>query len=225
MADQKTMTKKYYLGPIDQISKRSEPGSEKNNGENNPHCFAYYHCRVFHRRCAAAIRVPSRAERYHLSTTGGGIRAGKRFSQVGGVESVGKDGSHHETNFRGAPAGTGGVYSWSGNKEVGEARMTITESRPNELIRIRLDFFKPFAATSIAEFTFKPEGNHTAVTWSMERRQDLHGQGHPFVYEHGQHDRQPVRKGSGGHESCGGSNGEGITEKIGKEKIWLARFS
>ena len=45
--------------------------------------------------------------------------------------------------------------------------MTITESRPNELIRIRLDFFKPFAATSIAEFTFKPEGNQTAVTWSM----------------------------------------------------------
>jgi uncharacterized protein YndB with AHSA1/START domain len=115
--------------------------------------------------------------------------------------------------FEGAPSGTGGVYSWSGNKEVGEGRMTITESRPNELIRIRLDFFKPFAATSIAEFTFKPEGNHTAVTWSMERRQDLHGQGHPFVYEHGQHDRQPVRKGSGGHESCGGSNGEGITEK------------
>jgi uncharacterized protein YndB with AHSA1/START domain len=69
--------------------------------------------------------------------------------------------------FEGAPAGTGGVYSWSGNKEVGEGRMTITESRPNELIRIRLDFFKPFAATSIAEFTFKPEGNQTGVTWSM----------------------------------------------------------
>jgi uncharacterized protein YndB with AHSA1/START domain len=38
--------------------------------------------------------------------------------------------------FEGAPAGTGGVYSWSGNKEVGEGRMTITESRPNELIRM-----------------------------------------------------------------------------------------
>jgi hypothetical protein len=152
------------------MSKRSQlhPGSEKNNAENNPRCFACYHCRVSHRRCTAAIRVPSRAERYHLSTTGAGIRAGERLSQVGGVESVGEDGSQDETNFRGrAPAGTGGVYSWSGNKEVGEGRMTITESRPNELIRIRLDFFKPFAATSIAEFTFKPEGNQTAVTWSM----------------------------------------------------------
>lgn len=43
----------------------------------------------------------------------------------------------------------------------------LTESRPNELIRIKLDFFKPFAATNTAEFTFKPEGNQTVVTWSM----------------------------------------------------------
>jgi carbon monoxide dehydrogenase subunit G len=26
---------------------------------------------------------------------------------------------------------------------------------------------KPFAATSTAEFTLEPAGNHTAVTWSM----------------------------------------------------------
>jgi hypothetical protein len=45
--------------------------------------------------------------------------------------------------------------------------MTIIESRPSELIRIKLEFFKPFAGNSIAEFTFKPEGNQTAVTWSM----------------------------------------------------------
>jgi uncharacterized protein YndB with AHSA1/START domain len=69
--------------------------------------------------------------------------------------------------YEGAPAGTGAVYTWSGNNEVGEGRMTIIESRPSELIRIKLEFFKPFAGTSIAEFTFKPEDNQTAVTWSM----------------------------------------------------------
>jgi hypothetical protein len=69
--------------------------------------------------------------------------------------------------YDGAPAGTGATYSWSGNKEVGEGRMTITESRPNDLIRIKLEFFKPFAANNTAEFTFKPEGNQTMVTWSM----------------------------------------------------------
>jgi hypothetical protein len=69
--------------------------------------------------------------------------------------------------YEGAPAGTGAVYSWIGNREVGEGRMRIIESRPSDLIRIDLEFFKPFAGNSIAEFTFTPEGNQTAVTWSM----------------------------------------------------------
>ncbi|MGH7230595.1 MAG: SRPBCC family protein [Nitrospiraceae bacterium] len=69
--------------------------------------------------------------------------------------------------YEGAPAGPGAIYTWVGNKEVGEGRMTITESRPSDLIRIKLEFFRPFAATNTAEFTFKPEGNQTAVTWSM----------------------------------------------------------
>jgi hypothetical protein len=50
---------------------------------------------------------------------------------------------------------------------VGEGRLTLTESRPNDLIRIRLDFLRPFRGTSLAEFTFRPEGDHTIVTWSM----------------------------------------------------------
>jgi hypothetical protein len=69
--------------------------------------------------------------------------------------------------YEGAPAGTGAVYTWTGNNEVGQGRMTITESRPSELIRVKLEFFKPFAATNTAEFTFKPEGNQTGVRWSM----------------------------------------------------------
>jgi uncharacterized protein YndB with AHSA1/START domain len=72
--------------------------------------------------------------------------------------------------YEGAPAGTGAVYTWSGNKEVGEGRTTITESRPHELIRIRLEFLRPFKATSTAEFTFTPEGDRTAVTWSLTGR-------------------------------------------------------
>ena len=70
-------------------------------------------------------------------------------------------------NYEGAPAGVGAIYKWAGNNEVGEGRMAITESRPSDLIRIKMEFFKPFAGNSTAEFTFKPEGNQTAVTWSM----------------------------------------------------------
>jgi hypothetical protein len=69
--------------------------------------------------------------------------------------------------YAGTPAGTGAIYSWAGNSQVGEGRMTITESNPSDLIRLKLEFLKPFAATCTSEFTFKPAGDQTAVTWSM----------------------------------------------------------
>ncbi len=69
--------------------------------------------------------------------------------------------------FAGAPAGTGAVYTWAGNKAVGAGRMEITESQPSDLIKIKLEFLEPFAATSTTEFTFTPQGNQTAVKWKM----------------------------------------------------------
>ena len=72
-----------------------------------------------------------------------------------------------KTTLEGPQAGTGAVLGWAGNSKAGEGRMTLTESRPNELVRFNLEFFKPFKATNIAEFTFKPEGDQTVVTWSM----------------------------------------------------------
>jgi len=75
--------------------------------------------------------------------------------------------------YEGARAGSGAVYTWAGNNEVGAGRMTLIESRPNDLIRVRLDFLKPFRSTSIAEFTFTPEGDHTVVTWSMSGRNNF----------------------------------------------------
>jgi hypothetical protein len=70
-------------------------------------------------------------------------------------------------SYEGSAAGVGAIYNWVGNKDVGEGRMTIIESRPSNLIQIELVFFKPFAGTSSGEFTFQPEGNQTLVTWSM----------------------------------------------------------
>ncbi len=72
-----------------------------------------------------------------------------------------------KNSFEGQESGVGAVFKWAGNNEVGEGGMTITESRPHEKIQIRLDFVKPFEDTSTAEFTFKPDGNQTVVTWSM----------------------------------------------------------
>ena len=69
--------------------------------------------------------------------------------------------------YDGSPAGTGAIYSWEGNKKVGAGRMTITDSRTNDLVSMKLEFLKPFASTATTEFAFKPEGNQTSVTWSM----------------------------------------------------------
>jgi uncharacterized protein YndB with AHSA1/START domain len=72
-----------------------------------------------------------------------------------------------KNSYDGPPAGVGAAMSWDGNKKVGAGRMTIIESAPNNLIRIKLEFLKPFKATNTAKFSFKPDNNQTAVTWSM----------------------------------------------------------
>jgi carbon monoxide dehydrogenase subunit G len=72
-----------------------------------------------------------------------------------------------KNSFSGAAAGTGAAMAWDGNKKVGAGKMTILQSAPNETIRFKLEFIRPFPATNMAEFNFKPEGNQTAVTWSM----------------------------------------------------------
>ena len=69
--------------------------------------------------------------------------------------------------YEGAPSGAGAIYSWAGNKDVGEGRMTITETHPTDLIRIKLEFLKPFAATNATDFMFTPQGNQTMVKWTM----------------------------------------------------------
>lgn len=67
----------------------------------------------------------------------------------------------------GAPAGTGSVYYWLGNKKAGEGRMTITDSRPPQSVTIRLEFLKPWTATNITQFDLSPSGAGTQVTWTM----------------------------------------------------------
>ena len=69
--------------------------------------------------------------------------------------------------FEGPAAGKGAAYTWAGNSKVGEGKMAITDSKPSELVVFQLDFLKPMKATNVAEFTFKPEGDQTMVTWTM----------------------------------------------------------
>ena len=72
-----------------------------------------------------------------------------------------------QRTFGGAPSGQGAVYSWSGNDEVGQGRMEITESAPPSKVVIKLDFIKPFQSSSVTTFALQPQGGSTVVTWTM----------------------------------------------------------
>lgn len=73
-----------------------------------------------------------------------------------------------KNTFEGPASGVDSKMSWAGNHEVGEGSMTIVESVPATLVKLRLDFVKPMKASHMAEFTLEPadEGT-TKVTWAM----------------------------------------------------------
>lgn len=56
--------------------------------------------------------------------------------------------------------------SWNGNKKVGQGSMTIIETRPDEFIKMKMEYLKPFEAVHTSEFSFKADGENTLVTWS-----------------------------------------------------------
>ncbi|CAG7856602.1 hypothetical protein MCAMS1_01152 [biofilm metagenome] len=80
-----------------------------------------------------------------------------------------------KNSFEGPDEGINAKMSWSGNNKVGVGSMTVIESQPNDLIRFKLEFLKPMKATNASEFSFKPEGNQTAVVWSMSGSNNFMG--------------------------------------------------
>jgi uncharacterized protein YndB with AHSA1/START domain len=69
--------------------------------------------------------------------------------------------------YSGAESGRGAIYTWQGNKNIGEGRMEIIESMPNSRLLIKIDFLKPFEAHNTIEFTLEPQGETTKVTHAM----------------------------------------------------------
>jgi hypothetical protein len=80
-----------------------------------------------------------------------------------------------KSTFSGPESGPGSSMHWSGNKKVGEGRMTIIDSKPNEVIHIKLEFLRPMKVTNMAEFLLKEDGNQTTVTWSMSGKNNFVG--------------------------------------------------
>jgi hypothetical protein len=80
-----------------------------------------------------------------------------------------------KNTYSGPESGIGAVCSWEGNSNVGAGTATIIESKPGELVRMRMDWLKPMEGTSTVDFTFKPEGDQTLVTWDIYGRNNYVG--------------------------------------------------
>jgi uncharacterized protein YndB with AHSA1/START domain len=80
-----------------------------------------------------------------------------------------------KNTYSGPESGVGAVCSWDGNNDIGAGSCTITESKPGELVRSRMDWKRPMEGTSTVDFTFKPQGDKTVVTWAMYGKNNFMG--------------------------------------------------
>lgn len=78
-----------------------------------------------------------------------------------------------KTSMSTPSGGVGATYAWEGNAKAGAGRVTIVETVPPHQLESRLEMLKPFKAENKVEFTLKPEGEGTSVTWAMSGKQNL----------------------------------------------------
>lgn len=85
--------------------------------------------------------------------------------------------------YSGPESGVGATCSWKGNRNVGAGSSTIIESKPNELVRMRMEWLEPMQGTSTVDFTFTPEADKTVVTWAMYGPQSFIGKAVSLVMD------------------------------------------
>jgi hypothetical protein len=80
-----------------------------------------------------------------------------------------------KNTYSGPASGVGSACSWDGNSNIGAGSATIIESKPGELVRMRMDWKRPMEGTSTVDFTFRPAGDKTVVTWAMYGKNNFLG--------------------------------------------------
>ena len=80
-----------------------------------------------------------------------------------------------KNTYSGPASGVGAVCSWDGNRDIGAGSSTITESKPGELVRMRMDWKRPMEGTATVDFTFRPADDKTVVTWAMYGKNNFMG--------------------------------------------------
>jgi hypothetical protein len=71
-----------------------------------------------------------------------------------------------QVTYEGVESGVGAKTSWV-SKKMGSGSATIIETVPNQLVKVRLDFIKPFTHTDTAEYSIKTVDGRSQVTWAM----------------------------------------------------------
>jgi carbon monoxide dehydrogenase subunit G len=80
-----------------------------------------------------------------------------------------------KATFEGPTAGEGAKMSWEGNSDVGAGNMTIVESKPNDHVRIKLNFIKPMEGTCDVLMQIEPAGDQTKLSWNMSGKNGFMG--------------------------------------------------
>jgi carbon monoxide dehydrogenase subunit G len=68
--------------------------------------------------------------------------------------------------YSGPDRSKGAAQEWEGSR-TGKGRVEITDSVPSSKIEMKLDMIKPMEGHNRIEFTLKPQGEATMVTWAM----------------------------------------------------------
>ncbi len=73
--------------------------------------------------------------------------------------------------FTGASSGVGAIYEWEGNKHVGVGKLTIKKVDPSQRVSMELEYIKPMAGISTAEFMLEKHSRGTKVAWILYGKQ------------------------------------------------------
>ena len=76
-------------------------------------------------------------------------------------------------SYDGPSCGPGASYAWNGNGQVGEGRLTIEESKPGELVQMKLEFSRPFKCNNVVNFKLEPAAGGTRVRWIMDGKNNF----------------------------------------------------
>jgi hypothetical protein len=69
--------------------------------------------------------------------------------------------------YSGPVSGPGAAHAWEGNSNVGKGRVEIVGSSPSSRVAMKLDMLSPIEGHNLVEFSLKPDGDATTVTWAM----------------------------------------------------------